>query len=199
MMATLLLTSRATPQMYYGDEIGMVTTTPTRVEDVRDPEGITGWPKQKGRDGERTPMQWDTSQNAGFSTSNRTWLPVAPDYKTVNVAVESPDHESMLSWYKRLIELRRTNQALYAGGMTILNPNEEVLSYLRQGSPGKPSVLVALNFSGKPQTLKYDYAALGLTKGATGTLETNDPAINHAPLTKPVTLAPYATWIAEVQ
>ncbi|MBB5342435.1 glycoside hydrolase family 13 protein [Tunturibacter empetritectus] len=199
MMATLLLTSRGTPQMYYGDEIGMVTTTPTRVEDVRDPEGITGWPKQKGRDGERTPMQWNDSKNAGFSTAAATWLPVAPNYKTVNVAIESPDHESMLNWYKRLIELRRTNPALYAGSMTVLNPNEEVLSYLRQGPPGKPSVLVALNFSGKPQTLHYDYAALGLTKGATATLETNDPSLNHPPLTKPITLAPYATWIAEVQ
>ncbi|WP_254063532.1 alpha-amylase family glycosyl hydrolase [Granulicella sp. S190] len=199
MMAALLLTSRTTPQMYYGDEIGMVTTTPTRIEDVRDPEGITGWPKQKGRDGERTPMQWDTSKNAGFSTSNTTWLPVASDYKTVNVAVESPDRESMLNWYKRLIELRRVNPALYEGSMQMLNPNENVVSYLRKGPAGKPSVLVALNFSNKPQTLKYDYTALGLNKGTTKTLETNDPALTHAPLAKPITLAPYATWVAEVQ
>ena len=123
--------------MYYGDEIGMVTSTPTRIEDVRDPEGITGWPKQKGRDGERTPMQWDTSKNAGFSTSNTTWLPVASDYKTVNVAVETPDHESMLNWYKRLIELRRINPALYEGSMQMLNPNENVVSYLRKGSGGQ--------------------------------------------------------------
>jgi len=199
MMAALLLTSRATPQMYYGDEIGMVTSTPTRIEDVRDPEGITGWPKQKGRDGERTPMQWDASKNAGFSTSNTTWLPVASDYKTVNVAVETPDHESMLNWYKRLIELRRINPALYEGSMQMLNPNENVVSYLRKGPAGKPSVLVALNFSDKPQTLKYDYTALGLSKGATKTLETDDPTLNHTPLTKPITLAPYATWIAEAQ
>jgi alpha-glucosidase len=199
MMAALLLTSRATPQMYYGDEIGMVTSTPTRIEDVRDPEGITGWPKQKGRDGERTPMQWNTSKNAGFSTSNTTWLPVASDYKTVNVAVETPDHESMLNWYKRLIELRRINPALYEGSMQMLNPNENVVSYLRKGSAGKPSVLVALNFSDKPQTLKYDYTALGLLKGPTKTLETDDPSLNNAPLAKPITLAPYATWIAEAQ
>ncbi len=58
LMAALLLLPRATPQMYYGEEIGMRTTVPTRVEDVRDPVGVTGWPKDKGRDGERTPMQW---------------------------------------------------------------------------------------------------------------------------------------------
>ncbi len=144
-------------------------------------------------------MQWDASKNAGFSTSNTTWLPVAPDYKTVNVAVESPDRESMLNWYTRLIELRRTNAALYEGSMQMLNPNENVVSYLRKGPAGKPSVVVALNFSDKPQTLKYDYAQLGLVKGATKTLETNDPALTQAPLTKHVTLAPYATWIAEVQ
>jgi alpha-glucosidase len=144
-------------------------------------------------------MQWDTSKNAGFSTANTTWLPVAPDYKTVNVAVESPDHGSMLNWYTRLIELRRTNAALYEGSMQMLNPNENVVSYLRKGPAGKPSVLVALNFSDKPQTLKYDYTALGLAKGATKTLETNDPSLNNATFTKSITLAPYATWIAEAQ
>ena len=62
MLATILLRQpRSTALMYYGDEIGMKTTPPTRVEDVKDPIGKTGWPKEKGRDGERTPMQWDGS------------------------------------------------------------------------------------------------------------------------------------------
>ena len=59
MLATILFASRDTALMYYGDEIGMKTTPPTRKEDVKDPIGMTGWPKEKGRDGERTPMQWD--------------------------------------------------------------------------------------------------------------------------------------------
>ncbi len=63
--------------MCYGEELGMVTATPTRHEDVKDPIGITGWPKEKGRDGERTPMQWDSSKDAGFSDAANTWLPVA--------------------------------------------------------------------------------------------------------------------------
>src|SRR6266576_3563613 len=85
LLATMLFTTRATALMYYGEELGMVTSTPTRVEDVRDPIGRTGWPKEKGRDGERTPMQWDESQNAGFSKTS-PWLPVPPTYKAHNVA-----------------------------------------------------------------------------------------------------------------
>src|SRR5215471_8065515 len=69
LMAALLLTTRATPLMYYGEEIGMRTTPPTRKEDVQDPIGKIGWPVEKGRDGERTPMQWDTTKGAGFSTA----------------------------------------------------------------------------------------------------------------------------------
>ena len=200
MMAALLLTSRATPQLYYGDELGMVTTPPTRKEDVKDPIGIIGWPKEKGRDGERTPMQWSADKNAGFTTSSTPWLPIAADYPVVNVSTESSDPNSMLNWYKQLIALRRSNPALFAGSMKMIDTsNENVLSYLRQGPPGKPSVLVALNFSAKPQVLKYDFAALGLAKGATSTLQTDDPDLNRSPLTKPVTLAPFATWIAEVQ
>ena len=61
LMAVLLLAPRGTPQMYYGEELGMRTTDPARIEDVHDPIGKLGWPKEKGRDGERTPMQWDAT------------------------------------------------------------------------------------------------------------------------------------------
>jgi len=78
--------------MYYGAEIGMKTTPPTRKEDVRDPIGIRGWPKQKGRDGERTPMQWDSGPNAGFSKPGvKTWLPIPNNFITVNVKDEVRD------------------------------------------------------------------------------------------------------------
>ena len=78
-VAAMLLTTRATALTYYGAEIGMPTTPPTRKEDVKDPIGITGWPKEKGRDGERTPMQWTPGFDAGFSTAKKTWLPVAAE------------------------------------------------------------------------------------------------------------------------
>src|SRR6201996_3835195 len=112
-IATLLLTSRATALLYQGQEIGQVTTTPTRVEDVRDPIGVTGWPKEKGRDGERTPMQWDTSNaQAGFSTNPKTWLPVPASYAAINVQSEQADPGSLLNWHRELIALRRASPAL---------------------------------------------------------------------------------------
>ena len=139
-----------------GAEIGMVTTPPTRVEDVKDPIGITGWPKEKGRDGERTPMQWTPGKNAGFSTADKTWLPVAPDYKTVNVEVEQKDPNSLLVFNEKLIALRRTNPALRDGKFTVLDEsNPNVLSYARTASDGK-AVIVALNMTGQPQTITLD-------------------------------------------
>ena len=106
-IATILFASRGAALMYYGDEIGMKTTPPTRKEDVKDPIGITGWPKEKGRDGERTPMQWNASANAGFTTGT-PWLPVPPSAKTTNVKAEESDPDSLLAWYKALIRLKKT-------------------------------------------------------------------------------------------
>src|ERR1700716_1704845 len=115
-MAALYLTLRGTPIMYYGEELGMKTTPPTRKEDVKDPIGKTGWPKEKGRDGERTPMQWDASNpQAGFSSNSSTWLPVPPNYKTINVQAELADPNSILNWHKELISMRRKRDALRDG------------------------------------------------------------------------------------
>jgi len=97
LMAGLYLTLRGTPIMYYGEEIGMRTTPPTRREDVKDPIGQRGWPKEKGRDGERTPMQWDATANGGFSAA-APWLPVPETAKTHNVADELKDPESVLGF-----------------------------------------------------------------------------------------------------
>jgi alpha-glucosidase len=192
-LATVLFTTKATSLMYYGEELGMVTTTPTRKEDVKDPIGITGWPKEKGRDGERTPMQWNAGPQAGFSTNSHTWLPVAPDYKTVNVAVESKEPDSQLEWFRKLIELRRTNPALHSGDMTMLDTaNTSVLSYERKATSGA-SVVVAMNFTAQPQTLSLD------VPGTVKTLATDDPSLDSATSLQNVTLAPYASWIVSVQ
>src|SRR5256885_10016305 len=79
--------------------------------------------KEKGRDGERTPMQWDTSNaQAGFSTNPKTWLPVPPDHRTVNVRTESADPDSLLNWHRRLIALRDRQS-------TRLNSSHLVISY----------------------------------------------------------------------
>ena len=154
LMAALYLTLRGTPIMYYGEEIGMKTTPPTRQEDVKDPIGRTGWPKEKGRDGERTPMQWNSSENAGF-TKGTPWLPVPPTYKTHNVADESKNSDSVLEFYKKVLKLRHTNQALLEGSYKAINEDDaNVLSYLRTYKD--QTVVVVLNMSDSPQKLNLD-------------------------------------------
>lgn len=193
LLATVLFTTKATSLMYYGEEIGMTTTTPTRKEDVKDPIGITGWPNEKGRDGERTPMQWSAGPQAGFSTDPHTWLPVAPNYKTVNVDVESKQQDSQLDWFKRLIALRRTNPALHSGEMVMLNPaNPGVLSYERKVAGGGAAV-VLINFTAEPQTVSLDLP------GSVKTLATDDPALPAVDSLKNLTLKPYASWIGSTR
>jgi alpha-glucosidase len=174
LMAALYLTLRGTPILYYGEEIGMKTTPPTRKQDVQDPIGRTGWPKEKGRDGERTPMQWNDSPNAGFTTG-KPWLPVPPTYKTHNVADELKDPNSILQFYKRVLQLRHTDEALLYGNYTAINKGDpNVLSYLRiykgQG------VVVSLNMSKTPQKIMLQLKREGFTS-AKGLLPTgiSDP------------------------
>ena len=157
-LATVLFLSRGTALFYYGDEIGMKTTPPTRKEDVKDPIGVMGWPKEKGRDGERTPMQWDASAQAGFTTAT-PWLPVPPSAATINVKAEEGDPNSLLAWYKSLIRMKKQNPALGAGENTMLDTtNTKVLSWMRK-TPGAPTVVIAANFTAETQTV--DLSAAG--------------------------------------
>jgi alpha-glucosidase len=200
LIAAMLLTTRATALMYYGEELGMVTSTPTRVEDVKDPIGKTGWPKEKGRDGERTPMQWDASApQAGFSTSAKTWLPVASNYKTVNVQTELADPNSLLNWYRRLITLRREIPALHDGGMVMVDTtNASVLSYVRTVPAGGKAVVVALNMTAQPQKIALDLASAGISQRAVRTLLTNEASLQGVTTTS-MTLPPFASWVGEVR
>jgi alpha-glucosidase len=198
-LATMLFTTKATSLMYEGEELGMHTTTPTRREDVRDPIGITGWPKEKGRDGERTPMQWTPGPQAGFSTNPHTWLPIPPSYKTLNVAVESKDPHSELDWFKQLIALRRDVPALHSGTMTMLDTsNPDVLSYVRSTGSG-PAVVVAMNFTASPKTITLDLSGSGVTGTTVKTLATDDDALKSISTLSNITLPPYASWVASVQ
>ncbi len=195
LLSTLLFTSKATALMYYGDEIGMQTTPPTRVEDVKDPIGKLGWPKEKGRDGDRTPMQWDTSKNAGFTKSDSPWLPIPPNYVTVNVAVEKGQPDSLLNWYSGLIEMRRTNVAVHSGKMTMLDTsNTKVLSYLRRGADGR-NVVVALNFTATPQTVSLTETRAGKAS----TLMTDATELKSVTSLDSLTLPAYGSWIGEVR
>ena len=200
LLAALLLTTRATPQLYYGEEIGMVTMPPARKEDVRDPIGKLGWPKEKGRDGERTPMQWDTSSNAGFTTSPTPWLPVPPSYKQRNVAVEEKDSDSLLNFYKQLIRLRRNQPALHDGKQVTVNCQDaDVLSYMRKNPNDGESVLVLLNMSSKSKKVAFDLKPQGITRNSAKPLLSyphNDTI--EVPLGA-VSLPPFATLVVAIK
>jgi alpha-glucosidase len=191
LMAALYLTLRGTPILYYGEEIGMKTTPPTHKEDVKDPIGIKGWPQEKGRDGERTPMQWDDNKNAGF-TKGKPWLPVPSTYKTHNVEAESKDPDSVLSFYKNVLKLRRENPALLSGDYKPINEGDEnVLSYLRTYKD--EGVLVALNMSGTQQRLKIDLEANGFAS-VSGLVTTPKASVQGAE----VSLEPYGVFIGKL-
>jgi len=207
-IATVLYTTHAASLTYYGAEIGMTTHTPTRKEDVQDPIGITGWPKEKGRDGERTPMQWTPGPQAGFSTNLHTWLPIGDDYKTINTQTESTDPHSLLRWTENLTTLRRSNPALHDGGIIMLdNTNASVLSYIRTAPKGARPVLISLNMTAQPQTIHLDLAAMaGIAvhslKSLFGTEDLSTFACKDCTqpaFTTDLTLPPYASFIAEVQ
>ena len=193
LLAALLLTPRDTALVYYGQEIGMENDDPKRREGVKDPIGRRGWPKEKGRDGERTPMQWDASAGAGFSTAKTTWLPVAPSYHTRNVAVEEQDPDSLLNFYKALIRLRKENEALHSGSFKLIDEqNFNVLGYVRQTPDGK-TVLVSLNFTAGPQEVSYHLD----TRQATTLLSTFVKAGQQVDV-RNMMLPPYGVWIGQM-
>ena len=196
LMAALYLTLRGTPIMYYGEEIGMTNNNPKRKEDVKDPIGKTGWPGEIGRDGERTPMQWNDSTNAGF-TKGSPWLPVPASYQTHNVATEEKDPESVFSLYKKLLNLRKSSPALLDGVYTALNPDDpNVLVYLRQlqGS----NVLVALNVSGTAQTVHIDLSNQGLSGAKTRMLLSSPASQKPQQNGSTLMLEPFGVYIAQI-
>jgi alpha-glucosidase len=139
----LLLTLRGTPFMYYGEEIGMRDIHLHR-DEILDPPGKKYWPIYKGRDGCRSPMQWDDSTFAGFS-NHKPWLPVHPDYLRRNVSSQQANPGSLHHFTKKLLALRKETPALCRGDFVPLPTSPGMLAYLRR-SEGQ-SVLAAMNFS----------------------------------------------------
>jgi len=141
--AAMLLTLRGTPFLYYGEEIGMSNRKIPRRR-IQDPLGKKYWPLLKGRDPGRTPMHWDASRHAGFSTVD-PWLPVHPNHTDVNVETQTGDPGSLLSFYRELIWLRKRTPALCRGGyQSLVSHPTKYLAYLR--SHEEQVVLVLLNF-----------------------------------------------------
>jgi alpha-glucosidase len=195
MMAALYLTLRGTAIMYYGEEIGMENNDPKSKDEVQDPIGKLGWPLEKGRDGERTPMQWNESQNAGFSKA-KPWLPVPAGYKTHNVASEMKDANSVLSFYRQLLALRHKEPALFEGNFQLLNENDaNVLTYVRRYKD--EAILVVLNMSGSDKNVGLDLSPLGFAQPRLSVLLTSF----HKPLpgmAAELPMEPYSAFIAKI-
>ncbi len=152
---------RATPYLYYGDELGMNNIKFDKIEEYKDIETLNKYAETKAKGGDlqrflngqkisardngRTPMQWDASLNAGF-TNGTPWLKVNPNHTTVNVAAQEKDPQSILSYYKKMIALRKQNKTLVYGQYQLVDKNNpKVYAYTRKLD--KRQLLVVLNFS----------------------------------------------------
>jgi oligo-1,6-glucosidase len=162
LLATFIHMLQGTPYVYQGDEIGMTNVAFESIEDYRDvatrnmfkeaveekgidPQQVLKMVHAKSRDNARTPMQWDASEQAGF-TIGTPWLKVNPNYKEINVADAMADRTSVFHYYKKLIQLRRENPVIVYGSYgLILDSHEEIYAFTR--TLGENRLLVILNFS----------------------------------------------------
>jgi alpha-glucosidase len=182
--------------MYYGEEIGMENNDPKRRQDVKDPIGKTGWPKERGRDGERTPMQWNTGANAGFSQTT-PWLPVPASYRTHNVESELQDPDSILNFYRHVLALRHQDPAMRDGQYVPLNESDpNVLSYLRRYKG--EAVLVVLNMSGSARKVSFDLAPQGIAGNRATTMLTTLAGHPVEVSLSGISLEPFAVYIGKV-
>jgi len=171
----LLLTLRGTPTTYYGEEIGM-EDVPIPPEFIQDPPAVNqpDIAHIVGRDPERTPMQWNDSLNAGFTTAGATpWLPLAGNYTENNVARQEKDPTSMLNLYRALTRLRRNEPALCVGHYESLDAGvDHVFAYVRT-APHAAQFLIVLNFGNMSCTLKLSHIA------ATATIAVSTDMVRH--------------------
>ena len=154
--AMLLLTLRGMPTLYYGDEIGMrqAEIPPDR---VRDPFELNVPGRGLGRDGCRTPMQWDASERAGF-TPAEPWLPLGQDHRIRNVENQAADRTSLLSLHRRLIRLRQAHPALSIGDYRPMAASGDLLVFQRVLE--RERFLVALNLGGQPSEIDFAAGAI---------------------------------------
>jgi alpha-glucosidase len=164
--AMLLLTLRGTPTMYYGDEIGMSDALIPAAE-VQDPAEKNEPGKGVGRDPERTPMQWDGSPMAGFTTGT-PWLRLGADHATVNVATLSGQSESLLSLYRALLKLRNGSAALNSGRVEGVVSNGHVLRYERVDGGERFAILLSFSQSHEVEQIAAGHIVVSTHMGRSG-------------------------------
>lgn len=207
----LLLVLRGTPFLYNGEEIGMMDMKLEDIDQFRDPWGVWNYYMEKdflgasnsqaldlankaGRDKCRTPMQWNNAPNAGFSPENvQTWLPINQNYRRhINVADQRNNPDSLFSFYRQLIHIRKTTPALIYGEYLVLHEDsEDYLAFLRKTET--QTCLVAMNMS--PTTIKLRFELDGNMARCLFTSHASLPDVDD--LTK-LQLSPYEIYIAEL-
>ena len=174
MLALILLTLRGTPFIFQGQEIGMTNGEFKSISEFRDVEAHTVWAISRklkfprwlrmkmlqttSRDNARTPMQWNDSPNGGFSShpSTTPWLKVNSNCATINVASQKEEEDSLLNWYKQLIQLRKITPQLIGGTFTLLYQDKHIYAYKRSlsslANSGDKIAIVVLNYSSKSRS-----------------------------------------------
>ena len=176
LLVTLLMTMRGTPYIYQGDEIGMVNVAHPSIDFYDDVETLNAWKlaeiegedmelflklvHKQSRDNARTPMQWDSSKNAGF-TKSKPWIPLNNNFKMINVTDQEEDPHSILQYYRKMIAFRKANKTLVYGEYKDLEPNDSKLFIYKRWDE-KNLFLIAHNFSDNSQEFNSDYIK-GLT------------------------------------
>ena len=170
MLGTLLHGMNGTPYIYQGEELGMTNIRLENIEDYNDIESINMYKDRikkgysheeimnsiykKGRDNGRTPMQWDDSENAGFTTG-KPWLSINENYKEINAKKSLEDKNSVFYHYKKLIEIRKANETIIYGDYKLLcEDDKNIFAYTRELNGDK--ILVVCNFYEKEVEFKYD-------------------------------------------
>ena len=168
MLGTVLHLHRGTPYVYQGEELGMTNAPFDSIGDFRDiqslnhyaeavgtgsdPETVLNALRVSGRDNARTPMQWDNTENAGFTTGT-PWISVNPNHEEINARAALADDDSVFHHYRRLIELRRTEPAVAHGDFhMLLADHDQVYAFIRRH--GTTELLLLANFSGEPVTIE---------------------------------------------
>ena len=175
MLATVLMTQRATPYIYQGDEIGMTNTPFDSIEEFNDVQvlnayrelvangttenDIEEWLKNMSlftRDHARTPVQWRNAPNAGFTEGDKTWLKVNPNFKDINVENDAQNPDSILNFYKKMIQFRKNNLLLVYGDYKDIAPlDEKIYAYTR--TLGDDKMLIVNNFSDSNINFEFEY------------------------------------------
>lgn len=170
MLATLLHGMKGTPYIYQGEELGMTNVRFDDINDYNDIESLNMYKDRlskgyshneimesiyaKGRDNARTPMQWDDSENAGFTTGT-PWLAVNKNYDKINAKQCLQDENSIFNHYKKLIDIRKNNDTIIYGDYKLLcEDDENIFAYVRELNGDK--ILVVCNFYDKDVEFKFD-------------------------------------------